>query len=192
MLKFNHTQFIFYWWVQEEEEKAVCYERSAIDPIQRLTHNSISTMHDTSARIKRNFLIKTKTPVCLRTFFLIRLQAHTLVCFHWPSQVLLLFGSVLFSVLPPCVWQRLYYMHFFSVLYYQAITSQNHSWKVSMCIEINIKGFVVYSVSLFNAMLNLDFFKVTQFRSIVFNCQKWNLDMFKGKYLSVSSVISLK
>lgn len=68
MLELKHTQFTFYWSVQEEEGKAVL-ERSAIDPLQRLTHNSFSTMHDTSARIKRNFLIKTKIPLCLRTFF---------------------------------------------------------------------------------------------------------------------------
>ena len=79
-LKFHHTQFTFYQPVKEEEEKAICFERSAIDHIQRLTHKSFSKMHDTSARIKRNFLIKTIIPVCLRSVFIIRFQAHLYAC----------------------------------------------------------------------------------------------------------------
>lgn len=102
VLRFHHAQFTFYQPVQEEEEKAICFERSATDHIQRLTHKGFSKMHDTSARIKRNFLIKTIMPVCLRSVFSIRFQAHLSACTGHSS--VLLFACVLFSVLPPCVW----------------------------------------------------------------------------------------
>lgn len=68
-----------------EEEGKVCFEKSAIDHIQRLTHKSFSKMQDTSARIKRNFLIKTKIAVCLRSVFLIGFRAHLCVA-AWAIQ----------------------------------------------------------------------------------------------------------
>lgn len=63
----------------------------------------LSAAHGPSARMKRNLLIKTKMPVCLRTFFLIRIQTHW--CAPLGIQVCLLLGSAVLSLLPPCVWQ---------------------------------------------------------------------------------------
>ena len=105
VLEFHPVPFTFYQPVQEEEEKAICFERSAIDYIQRLTHKSFSKIHDTSARIKRNFLIKTIIPVCLRSVFIIRFQHTCMPVLAIPR--VLLFACILFSVLPPCVWQCL-------------------------------------------------------------------------------------
>ena len=101
VLQFHHMHFTYYQPVQEEEEKAICFERRAVDHIQGLTHKSLSKRHDTSARIKRNFLIKTIIPVCLRSVFIIRSQAHLCAC-TGPSKCSAL-CTYLFSVLPPCV-----------------------------------------------------------------------------------------
>lgn len=79
VLKFNHAQFTFYQSVQKERKQLVLREIQLIT-FQRLTHKSFSKMHDTSARIKMNFLIKTKIPVCLRSVFIIRFQAHLYAC----------------------------------------------------------------------------------------------------------------
>ena len=81
------------------------FERRAVDHIQGLTHKSFSKRHDTSARIKRNFLIKTIMPVCLRSVFIIRFQAHLCAC-AGPSKCSAV-CTYLLSVLPPCVWHCL-------------------------------------------------------------------------------------
>lgn len=81
VLKFNYAQFTFYQSVQGgEERKQLVLREVQLITFQRLTHKSFSKMHDTSARIKRNFLIKTKIPVCLRSVFIIRFQAHLYAC----------------------------------------------------------------------------------------------------------------
>lgn len=145
-LKFHHTHFTFYQPVKEEDEKAICFERNAIDHIQRLTHKSFSKMHDTSASIKRNFLIKTIIPVCLRSVFIIRFQA--LVCLRWPFQVFCclhvfctqcchpVYGNA--SVLSALIFCGLFFFFLLSD------NVQNYFWKISMHITINFKDILVY------------------------------------------------
>lgn len=81
-------------------------------------------MHDSSARIKRNFL---GIPVCLRSIFIIRFQAHLYAALAIPS--VLLFARILFSVLPPCVWQCLSTECTNFCAFYQAMTSKTTSGK---------------------------------------------------------------
>lgn len=113
--------------MQEEEEK-VCCEKSAIDPIQSLTHKSFSKMHGTSARIKRNFLIKTEIAVSLRSVFIIRLRAHLCVA-AWAIRVFCRLPVFCSQCCHPvygsaCVPHALIFCAF-----YQAITSKTTSEK---------------------------------------------------------------
>lgn len=129
VLQFHHTHLTYHQPMQEEEEKAICFQRRAVDHIQGLTHKSFSKRHDTSARIKRNFLIKTIMPVCLRSVFIIRFQAH--LCLHCPSKCSAV-RTYLLSVLPPCVWQCLCPVctNFLCVcvcVFYEAIVSKTTS-----------------------------------------------------------------
>lgn len=110
VLRFNHTQFTFYQSVREEEQKAICFEMSAIDHIHGLTHKSFSKMRDTSAQIKRNFLIKTKIPVCLSSVLIIRFQAHLCACISH-SQCSAVCMCFILSAATLCMAMCLYCMH---------------------------------------------------------------------------------
>lgn len=145
--------------MQEKEEKAVCFEKNAIDHIQRLTHKSFSKMQDTSARIKRNFLIKTKIPVCLRSVFIIRFQAHLWGCIGHSG--ILPWVWISFSVLPPCVWQCLCAVRTPFPCFVSSHDVQNHFWKISTHITIRFKDLFVYPASVSKAVLNLDFWSYT-------------------------------
>lgn len=77
---------------------------------------------------EKNLLIKTKMPVCLRTFFLIRMQTHW--CAPLGIQVCLLLGSAMLSLLPPCVWQSCCGRHPAAVL--ASAEALEHPWDRSV------------------------------------------------------------
>lgn len=151
-----------------EEEEKVCFEKTAIDHIQGLTQKSFSKIQDTSARIKRNFLIKTKIPVYLRSVFIIRFQTHLWGCIGHSGSLPATRSSqcchpVYGTASVPYVLLFLCFVSSDHVL--------NHFWKISIHITINFKDVLVSSASVSKAVLS-SMFEMTQFRRIVFSCQK--------------------